>query len=116
MSQFREKPFDQRKAEVDRLLKKYPNKIPVVIEKDKSCTFENTEMSVNKFLVPDELTVGQLIYTLRTRIKLQPEQAIFIFFNRQMVSSTDTMRQVYLKHKDKDDMLYGVYSSETTFG
>ena len=116
MSSFREKPFDQRKAEVDRLLKKYPDKIPVIIERDKSCTLDASEVFVSKFLVPADLTVGQLLYTLRTRIKLKPEQAIFVFFNKQIVSSADTMRQIYLRHKDKDDMLYGVYSNETTFG
>lgn len=116
MSSFTEKPVHQRRMEVSRLLKKYPNKIPVIIQKDKSCSFE-TASNINKFLVPADLTVGQLIYTLRQRVKLSPEQALFIFFNQQIISTTSTMRETYIQHHNKDDeMLYATYSTETTFG
>ena len=83
MSSFAEKPVQQRRTEVYRLLKKYPDKIPVIIQKDKSCSFE-TGANINKFLVPADLTVGQLIYTLRQRVKLSPEQALFIFLTNKL--------------------------------
>lgn len=34
-----------------------------------------------KYLVPEELTVGQFIVVIRRRIQLAPEKAIFIFVN-----------------------------------
>uniref|UniRef100_A0A6C0KCL8 Autophagy-related protein n=1 Tax=viral metagenome TaxID=1070528 RepID=A0A6C0KCL8_9ZZZZ len=116
MPSFRQKTTDERRNEVYRLLKKYPDKIPLIIEKSKSCNVINDTI-VNKLLVPAELTVGQLLYTLRQRIMLTPEQALFIFFNNQIVNTTYTMRQVYLEHYNKEDeMLYAIYSSESTFG
>lgn len=116
MSSFAEKPVHQRRIEVSRLLKKYPDKIPVIIQKDKSCSFV-TESNINKFLVPADLTAGQLLYTLRQRVKLTPEQALFIFFNNQIVNTTSTMREIYINYHNKDDeMLYATYSTESTFG
>jgi GABA(A) receptor-associated protein len=116
MSSFTEKPVQQRRTEVYRLLKKYPDKIPVIIQKDKSCQFV-TGTNINKFLVPADLTVGQLIYTLRQRVKLSPEQALFIFFNQQIVNTTSTMREIYTHyHNKEDEMLYATYSTESTFG
>eukprot|EP00494_Astrolonche_serrata_P022400 UN22657 len=38
-------------------------------------------MLLFRFLVPADLTVGQFVYVIRKRIKLQPEQAIFLFVN-----------------------------------
>ena len=116
MSSFTEKPVHQRRMEVHRLLKKYPNKIPVIIQKSKSSSFV-TEVKINKFLVPADLTVGQLLYTLRQRVKLSPEQALFIFFSNQIVNTTSTMREIYMQyHNKEDEMLYATYSTESTFG
>ncbi len=32
-----------------------------------------------KYLVPSDLTVGQFVYVIRKRIKVTPEQAVFMF-------------------------------------
>ena len=40
-----------------------------------------------RYLVPADLTVGQFVYVIRKRIKLEPEKAIFIFVN-DVVPST----------------------------
>lgn len=34
--------------------------------------------------MPADLTVGQFVYVIRKRIKLPPEQAIFIFINDRL--------------------------------
>jgi len=36
-------------------------------------------LSVRRYLVPADLTVGQFVYVIRKRIKLSSEKAIFIF-------------------------------------
>lgn len=38
----------------------------------------------SRYLVPADLTVGQFVYVIRKRIKLPPEQAIFIFINDRL--------------------------------
>ena len=33
----------------------------------------------HRYLVPSDLTVGQFVYVIRKRIRVSPEQAIFMF-------------------------------------
>lgn len=113
---FTQKTAQERKNELYRLFKKYPDKIPVIIKKDKSCNLATADVST-KFLIPKELTVGQLLYTLRKRIMINPDQALFIFFNNQLVNTACTMQEIYTKHHNKEDeMLYAIYTTESTFG
>jgi len=118
MSSFATKSVAERKSEVLRILKKYPDKIPVMIIKDKGCK-TMTEPSNTKFLIPRELTVAQFVYTLRKRIFLKPDQAIFLFFGsgKEMPATTEQMINIYERNRDiEDEMLYATYSTETTFG
>ena len=115
MTEFKEKPLKQRQEEILRLLKKYPHKIPIHLEKNRSSLVG--DMEKKKFLVPDELTVGQLLYTIRQRIKIRSEEALYIFFNKQLVNTNALMKEIYETHRSMDDdMLYGVYATENTFG
>ena len=114
-SKFREEhPLDQRKAEADRIRRKYPNRIPVICEKlEKS---DVTSIDKKKYLVPEELSVGQFIVVIRRRIQLAPEKAIFIFVNDILPPTAMLMSQLYDQYKDEDGFLYITYSGENTFG
>jgi GABA(A) receptor-associated protein len=46
------------------------------------------DIDKKKYLVPADLTVGQFVYVIRKRIKLQPEKAIFIFVNNNVLPPT----------------------------
>ena len=110
---FNEKPAHERKLDIQRLLNKYPGKIPVFVEKNKYIP----ELVQQKFLTPRELTVGQFLYIIRKRIMLKPEKALFIFFDNQLVNTNSMMIEVYEKHYNKEDgMLYATCSLESTFG
>jgi len=105
----------EKKTYALRLFKKYPDKIPVIMKKDPKTTIPSIDKE--KFLVPKDLTVAQFIYMFRQRIKLSPEQAIYLFFNGKMVNTTETMQNIYDQHHSKeDDMLYCTYAAESTFG
>ena len=69
-----------------------------------------------KYLVPMDLTVGQFMFVLRKRMKLSPEQAIFLFINGTIPSSNSLVHELYQQHKDVDGFLYLGYSGENTFG
>ncbi|KAJ6248176.1 autophagy-related protein [Anaeramoeba flamelloides] len=69
-----------------------------------------------KFLVPQDLTVGQFSYIIRKRIKLLPEQAMFILCKNMMLPTSMSMSNVYEESKDEDGFLYLTYSGESTFG
>lgn len=116
MSQYHKNhTFEERKAEIDKIRKKYPEKVPVVVERAQYST-NVPEIDKNKFLVPEELTIGQFIFVIRKRIKLGPEQALFIFINNELPSTSTLMSHIYQKHKSDCGFLYVTYSGENCFG
>jgi len=106
--------FKQRKYESVRIMAKYPDRIPVICEKSSSSNISLIDK--NKYLVPNDLTIGQFLYVIRQRIKLKPEQAIFLFIDNILPSSSDNIALLYDRHKDSDGFLYVSYSGENTFG
>ncbi|BBG99993.1 Ubiquitin-like superfamily protein, partial [Prunus dulcis] len=69
-----EHPLERRQAEAARIREKYPDRIPVVVERAEKS--DVPEIDKKKYLVPADLTVGQFVYVVRKRIKLGPEKAI----------------------------------------
>jgi GABA(A) receptor-associated protein len=115
MSSFKNKSLEERKKEVVNMLKKYPDKVPIILEKLKNSDIAT--MDKEKYLVPADMSFAQIIYTFRKRIKLEPTQALFVFIGNEMPCSNLLMSQIYEKYKSKDDgMLYGIYGPENTFG
>ena len=114
MIKFCDRPVIERKNTVHSIFKKYPDRIPVYVKKGNDNT---PDIDKDRYLVPSDLTVGQFLYVIRKRIKLKPEQALYIFFNDQLVNTSTLVKEVYDTYKNKDDeMLYAVYSTENTFG
>lgn len=114
-SEFRNNfPFEKRKEEAMRIKAKYPDKIPCVLEYSSSCSLPKNDKK--KFLVPDNLTIGQFVYVIRKRIKLSPDKAIFLFVNGILVSSSTSIMEAYSNYKNEDGFLYLVVSDENTFG
>lgn len=108
-------PFEARKAEADRIKQKYPDRIPCILEKANKSTLKKCDKK--KFLVPNNLTIGQFIYIIRKRIKLAPHEAIFLFVNNKILIPTGSvLESVYSDYKSDDSFLYFVYTNENTFG
>ena len=56
-------------------------------------------------------------HLLPQRIKLAPEQAIFLFVSSgTLPPSVATLQSVYDQHRDEDGFLYMTYSGENFFG
>jgi len=111
--------FEDRIKECTRILQKYPERIPIIVEKleqKKSKQDDIPNLEKKKFLVPESITFGQFIYIIRTRIKLNPEKAIFIFISNTIPTNTQTIREIYNQYKSDDGFLYCKYSGESTFG
>jgi GABA(A) receptor-associated protein len=107
--------FEKRKSECDRILKKHPERIPVIVCKDsKEVTL--LDIDKQKYLVPKELTLGQFVYIIRKRIKLDPNQAMFVMINNSLQPTNIILEDIYKGAKDEDGYLYIIYSSENTFG
>ncbi|KAL4384402.1 hypothetical protein GQ457_15G004380 [Hibiscus cannabinus] len=109
-----EHPLERRQAEAARIREKYPDRIPVVVERaDKS---DVPDIDKKKYLVPADLTVGQFVYVVRKRIKLGPEKAIFVFVKNILPPTAAMMSAIYEENHDEDGFLYMTYSGENTFG
>jgi GABA(A) receptor-associated protein len=112
---FREQhPLEKRKAEAIRIRQKYADRIPVIVEK--ALKSDVADIDKKKYLVPADLTVGQFLYVIRKRLKLDAEKAIFIFIRGTIPASSSLLSQVYKEQKDDDGFLYVTYSGESTFG
>ncbi|XP_033143951.1 LOW QUALITY PROTEIN: autophagy-related protein 8c [Brassica rapa] len=72
-----EHPLERRLIEASRTRDKYPDRVPVIVEKAERSDVPNIDKK--KYLIPDDLTVGQFVYVVRKRIKLSAEKAIFVF-------------------------------------
>mmetsp|Transcript_68150 Transcript_68150/g.61263 ORF Transcript_68150/g.61263 Transcript_68150/m.61263 type:complete len:126 (+) Transcript_68150:31-408(+) len=98
------------------IMKKYPNRIPVICEKAHQRTV--MDLDKTKYLVPRDLTMGQFVYVIRKRIKLRPEEAIFVFtMHANTLPSTPTLlSQIYKDYKDEDGFLYFTVGCQETFG
>ncbi len=99
---------------VARIRSKYPDRIPVICEKASRSSIPDIDKK--KYLVPSDLTVGHFVYVIRKRIKLPPEQAIFIFINGNIPANGVMMSAMFDEHADPDGFLYVTYSGENTFG
>lgn len=96
------------------ITKRYPDKVPVIVKVEGKGM---NDLDKKKYLVPKELVLSQFIYVIRKRLKLKPEEAIFIFFGNNSVNTSSQMVEIYEKYKNKEDlMLYAVVTKESTFG
>ncbi|CDP05733.1 unnamed protein product [Coffea canephora] len=109
-----EHPLERRQAEAARIREKYPDRIPVIVEKAEKSDIPDIDKK--KYLVPADLTVGQFVYVVRKRIKLSAEKAIFIFVKNILPPTAAMMSAIYEENKDEDGFLYMTYSGENTFG
>jgi len=63
------------------------------------------------------LTVAGFVAEIRKHIHLEPNTAIFLLVNDNVLpQSSSLMSQVYEKNQDEDGFLYIVYSGESYFG
>ncbi|VDL94793.1 unnamed protein product [Schistocephalus solidus] len=88
-----EHSFEKRLAEGEKIRKKYPSSVPVIVEKSPRARVPTLDK--NKYLVPSDLTVGQFYFLIRKRIQLKPEQALFFFVENTIPPTSATMGALY---------------------
>ena len=121
-----EHSFEQRQFESERIRRRYPDRIPVIVQSLSSSSISTSKynklpmgrLENEKYLVPCELTFGQFAYNIRRRLHLRAEHALFFYIGKhgkQPVLST-TMEILYNENKDTDGFVYVCYADEKVFG
>jgi len=107
------KTFEERLNESQTILKKYSEKVPVIINE---CSEELRDRVKRKMLLQPDMTVSQFLHTLRTKFNIKQEEAVLIFVNGTFPTSTTIMSVLYDRYKDKDGFLYVSVLKENVFG
>jgi len=107
-------PFEKRKAEGEKIRRKYPDRVPVIVEKAPKARIG--DLDKKKYLVPSDLTVGQFYFLIRKRIHLKPEDALYFIVNDAIPATSATMGTLYQDHHEDDFFLYIAYSDESVYG
>lgn len=125
MAPFHSLPFEQRKRESERVLKKYEGKVPIIIEPANKR--QPAMKTGSKYLVSADMTVQSLMYFVRKRIpSLQVHEALWLFSiqyesgvktpRTSVVPTSQSLGAVYHSNKSDDGFVYIHYSLENTFG
>lgn len=110
------KTFAQRKEEASGIRAKFPQKVPVIVEryhKERSLP----ALDKTKFLVPQEITMSQFVTIIRNRMSLSSTQAFYLIVNNKSIASmSTTLSELYRDERDADGFLYMTYASHEMFG
>lgn len=105
---------EERRQECQRAKLRREGYVPTILER---ASPETPLIDKEKFMIPQDLNGAQLMYIIRRRIGIKPSQALFLLCNNKMVTSADTLRDIYSRCKnDEDGFLYITYALENVFG
>lgn len=108
--------LDEKKLYSNKLMNKYPDRVPIIIEKT-----ETVELDNYKYLLPKHINLSTFIAIIKTKMKITKTQAIFTFVkgpdnNYMMVPMNETIESIYQSYKSQDGFLYFKFGIENTFG
>lgn len=108
---FKETPLHERITTSQKIKKKYRGRVPIIVDSS-----DNIEFEKYKYIVSLESTVGEFLYELKRRIKLNPCESIFLLTNNTLLSNSDNISVIYKQFKSVDEFLYIIVSKENVFG
>lgn len=107
---------EKSNREVEAIRHRFPNKVPLYVTR----YVRDREVPVlgrTKFLVPQELTMSQFLYIIRTKMKLRDSQALYLLVNDKVLASHSmTMAQAYQQFRSHDGYLHITYAAQQVFG
>jgi GABA(A) receptor-associated protein len=107
-------PLSKRKMCSDRILRTYPDKIPVVVDRGNK---ESPPIAKHKYLIKSCDEMIYLIMSIRKQILMPQDQSLFFLTeDHSIVPVTMLMGNLYQNKRNADGFLYLFYTQESTFG
>ena len=109
---------DKRKQECQHILNQFPEKIPIICEKDPKCK-NLKEIGKTKFLVSNDLSVAQFYFMVRKNLNVEEERSSFYLLanGKYALYGDFLMSNIYQKYKNPEDgFLYILYTSTLIWG
>ena len=99
----------------DELLSKYPDRVPIILSKREND--ELPSLTNTRYLVPCDMACMHFMCTLRKRLTLPPQKALFLFTGKnRLVHNSIPFGQLFASDKCEDGFLRITYASENAFG
>ena len=95
--------------ESERIKVKYPTRMPIIVND----SFLKNKLTKHKYLVPNDLTCGEFMYIIRSRLELNNEEALFMNIQKHIPSNSSLMAD---QQVDPDGFMYVDLRLENTFG
>jgi GABA(A) receptor-associated protein len=108
-------PLEKRKAEGEQLRSKYsPRHVPVIIQRAPNVDLL-ANIDKNKYMLPSNLTVCEMGFYIRTKIRRHPVDDLFLIVNNRILPMDPqrTLETVFEHNHDDDLFLYIAYSDES---
>jgi hypothetical protein len=120
ISHFKNLPFESRIKKAKEFLLKYKNKVPVIINYNfkefKEKENNDDKKDRYKFLLAEEMTLGEFVLLFRKKYNLDASESIVSFVKDTIPKMDKTMKDLYTHYKDDDYFLYIDMKRENTFG
>jgi microtubule-associated protein 1 light chain len=117
MPSFRDRKNKQERIRmVEEIRRQNPDRIPIIIERYEGERYLPI-LEKCKYLVPNHITVAELMQIVRRRLQLHPDQSFYLLVNeKSMVSNSMTISQLYQTEAEEDGFLYIYFASQPAFG
>jgi len=116
MDLFNSQKKDKLKESVRKILEKYDDRVPIFVFKSRRDSALNN-IDKNKYIVPSNLTVGELLNIIRKKLEINQEVSVCLFINDKiMISNSEKIGVLYEEYKNEDLLLTIYYCGENTFG
>ena len=103
---------EDKEKQYKKIHNKYKDHIPVIVLNNKDIDIEK-----NKFLVNGDITMGQFMFTIRKKVKLHKDEALFLFLeNGEIPSNSELLSVIYNNSKSECGFLILNIQKESVFG
>ncbi|CAD8193398.1 unnamed protein product [Paramecium octaurelia] len=108
--------LEDRKKRVQEQLAKYPEMIPIIVEKIPGCKLP--QLQKVKFLVNSSFSFNEFKNTIKKKLNLDEKTStLFMYCGKNLMNEHDKLKNIYDQYKDPEDgFLYLHYADAETFG